>query len=71
MGASGLTMVSAGDYSVPDDQNGADRGIRACLPESLSRLRKRAAHEPFIVVHLEINYSMARKPSKLFRVTLG
>src|SRR5436853_3693257 len=38
-----LTMVSARDYPVPNDQNGADRWIRARLPEGLSRFRKRAA----------------------------
>ena len=53
MGASGLTMVSASDDPVVDNQNGANRRIRTRLPDGLSRLRKRAAHEPFVVTHLE------------------
>jgi hypothetical protein len=52
MRKSGLTMVSARHYSVPNNQNGADRGIWARLPDGLSGLRKRTAHEPFIDLHV-------------------
>src|SRR5438105_95317 len=34
---SGPAMVSARDYSVSNNQNSADRGIRARLPDRLSR----------------------------------
>src|SRR5207247_8691133 len=37
MRKSGPAMVSARDDSVPNNQNSADRGIRARLPDGLSR----------------------------------
>jgi len=37
MWKSGPAMVSARDYSVSNNQNSADRGIRARLPDGLSR----------------------------------
>ena len=46
-------MVSASDDSVSHNQDRADRGIRARLPDCFPRLRQRTAHEPFVVTHLE------------------
>jgi hypothetical protein len=44
-------MTPARNDSIPDNQNRADRGIRACLAERFSRFGQRYPHESFVASH--------------------
>jgi len=72
VGQARAAMATTRDDSVSQNQDSANRWIRAGLPDRFSSFAQCLAHEPLVSIHLEeTSYSGAIRLRKSFAFLLG